>query len=177
MLERLRTWARDIAGLDDPPHKIALGLALGIWVGFLPIMGIQMAVVLPFALLFRANKFAAMAGVWITNPITFLPIYYVGYAVGITFTPYDHLTWADFTSVFTGITATKFLDLGGQMVVPLFVGGAITGVVAGIPTYIVTYRMVVTYRKQRDARRQCKEARKAGAVEEDGEPPATGSTS
>ncbi len=162
MFERLRTWARDLAGIDDPPHKIALGMALGIFVGFLPIMGIQMAVVLPFALLFRGNKFAAMAGVWVSNPITVLPIYYMIYVVGVAFTPYAHLTWANFTGVFAGITATKFLDLGGQVVVPLFVGGAITGIIAGIPTYFVTRRMVITSRKQLEKRRERKAASTPG---------------
>jgi uncharacterized protein len=156
MLERLRTWARDLAGIDDPPHKIAMGLALGIFIGFLPIMGIQMAVVLPFALLFRGNKMSAMAGVWISNPITIVPLYYFIYAVGLLFTPYHHLAWADFVAVFSGITATKFLNLGGQIVVPMFVGGAIVGLVAAIPTYFVTRRMVNSHRARRERKKAAK---------------------
>lgn len=156
MLERLRTWARDLAGIDDPPRKIAMGLALGIFIGFLPIMGIQMAVVLPFALLFRGNKMSAVAGVWISNPVTVVPLYYFIYAVGLLFTPYEHLAWADFVGVFTGITATKFLDLGGQIVVPMFVGGAVVGLVAAIPTYFVTCRMVTSYRTRRDRKKAAK---------------------
>ena len=61
---------KKLLSLNDSPHDIALGLALGIFTGFLPLMGIQMGVVLIFALPFRkANKVAAVAGVWITNQI------------------------------------------------------------------------------------------------------------
>jgi len=156
MFARLRKWLRDLSGLDDPPHKIAKGLALGIFVGFLPIMGIQMAVVLPFALLFRGNKMAAIAGVWISNPITVIPIYYVDYLFGLLFTPYEHLTWADFSSALLNTTTTRFLALGEMILVPLFVGGAVIGVVAAFPTYLITKRMVIRSRKLLEKRRERK---------------------
>ena len=52
-----RAWVAvyKLAREKDPPERVALGLALGIFVGFLPIMGIQMAVVSLFALPLRAN--------------------------------------------------------------------------------------------------------------------------
>lgn len=156
MFKKLRKFLRDLAGLDDPPHKIALGLALGILIGFVPIMGIQMAVVLPFAVLFRANKTAAVGGVWITNPITVIPIYFLNYRVGLIFTPYESLNRAYFDDLFTEITASKFLKLGGDVLVPLFVGGIILGVFFGIPTYFVSKWMVVRYRRRREKRRQRK---------------------
>lgn len=158
MYARLRKWMRHLAGLDDPPAKIARGLALGIFIGFLPIMGIQMAAVLPFALLFRGNKMAAVAGVWISNPVTVIPIYFLDYLVGVAFTPYQRLTWADFSSQFTATNMTKFLALGERLVVPLFVGGAILGVIAGIPTYFVTKAMVTHTRELRRRRRARREA-------------------
>jgi uncharacterized protein (TIGR03546 family) len=168
MLKRLRQWLRDIAGLDDPPHKIALGMALGIFIGFVPIMGIQMAVVLPFALLFRGNKTAAIAGVWITNPVTVIPIYYVDYKVGHLFTDYPPLTRTYFTDLFTNLEASKFLKLGQDVLVPLFVGGAILGVVFGIPTYFVTRWLVVRYRRIRARER---ERRKRKALQRSGQEP------
>jgi uncharacterized protein (DUF2062 family) len=160
MISRFIKWLRDLAGLDDPPHKIALGLALGIFVGFLPIMGIQMAVVLPIALLFRSNKVAAVAGVWITNPVTVIPIYFLDYLVGVLFTPYEHLTWADFKGIFAGATMTRFLELGESFLVPLFVGGAVIGLVAAFLTYFLFKRFVINYRKAREKLRQLRQRRR-----------------
>lgn len=153
----VRNFLRDLAGLDDPPHKIAIGLALGIFVGFIPIMGIQMAVVLPFALLFRGNKTAAIGGVWVTNPITVIPIYYLNYKVGVLFVEYPPLTWADFEGLFSSITMTKFLELGEAILVPLFVGGLVIAIVAAIPTYFITRRLVIRSRR-RKAERLAQEA-------------------
>ena len=160
----IRKILRDITGLDDPPHKIAMGLALGIFVGFIPIMGIQMAVVLPFALLFRGNKTAAVAGVWVTNPITVIPIYYLNYKVGELFVSYPPLTWASFEDLFSNITMTKFLDLGATTLVPLFVGGLVLATIAAIPTYFITYRLVA-----RSHRRKAQEAAESALAT--GQPP------
>ena len=149
----VRKFLRDLTGLDDPPHKIAMGLALGIFIGFIPIMGIQMAVVLPFAVLFRGNKTAAIGGVWITNPVTVIPIYYMDYKVGMLFLDYPPLTWGHFEDLFTTMTLDKLLKLGGSILVPLFVGGAVVAVIAAIPTYFIAKRVVTRSRERRARRR------------------------
>lgn len=154
----LRTFLRDIAGIHDPPHKIALGLALGIFVGFIPIMGIQMAVVLPFALLLRGNKTAAIGGVWITNPVTVIPIYYLNYRVGEQIVSYPPLTWAGFKGLFSHMTLARFLELGEAILVPLFVGGLILAVVCSIPTYFVTRCLVIRARARKARRRAAPDA-------------------
>jgi hypothetical protein len=126
-----------------------MGLALGIFVGFLPIMGIQMAVVLPFALLFRGNKAAAIAGVWITNPVTVVPIYYANYTVGSLFTQHRPLAEGYFVQLFRNMSAAKFLQLGSDIVIPLVAGGFALGVVLGIPTYFVSRALISRYRVQK----------------------------
>ena len=145
----VRKFVRDIAGLDDPPYKIAMGLALGIFVGFIPIMGIQMAVVLPFALLFRANKTAAIGGVWITNPVTVIPIYYMNYKIGEQFVSFPPLTWAHFKGLFSQMTLTRFLELGEAILVPLFVGGLVVAFIAAVPTFFVTRHLVIRARARK----------------------------
>ena len=147
----VRKFVRDIAGLDDPPHKIALGVALGVCVGFVPIMGIQMAVVLPLAVLFRGNKTAAIGGVWITNPVTVIPIYYMDYKVGELFVTYPPLTWGHFEAMFSQMTLTQFLELGTTILVPLFTGGLVLAVVTSIPTYFVTRHLIRARRARREA--------------------------
>lgn len=62
-------------------RSIAFGLALGVFVAFLPIPG-QMIVAAGFAILCRVNLPIAVMAVWITNPLTMGPIYYSCYKVG-----------------------------------------------------------------------------------------------
>lgn len=64
------------------PREIALGLALGIFIGMTPSMGIQTAIAVFLAALFKWNKFSAATGVWITNPLTAPFIYSFNYLIG-----------------------------------------------------------------------------------------------
>lgn len=68
--------------LRGSPEAIGLGIAIGIFVGFSPLMGFQMLIAIFLATFMYANRPAAMAAVWITNPLTFLPIYIFTYRVG-----------------------------------------------------------------------------------------------
>jgi|KBSSwiStaDraftv2_1062776.scaffolds.fasta_scaffold35364_2 uncharacterized protein (DUF2062 family) len=62
-------------------RPLALGAALGIFFGLLvPFAQIPLAVMA--AMLLRANVAMAAAGTFITNPLTFAPIYYAAYHLG-----------------------------------------------------------------------------------------------
>ena len=157
----LNIWKK-LIHLNADPHDIAFGLALGIFVGFLPIMGIQMVVAglvcLPFK---HANKPAAVAGVWITNPLTVIPIYAFIYWIGTFFYPADHVvTLSTIMSKMTDVlklegfvAQTKgFLALGADIFLPMCIGGAVVGLIAMIPTYIITKKSITAYRNKKRAK-------------------------
>ena len=89
--ERLtpRSLLRKILLLDDTAHSIALGTAIGMFIGMTPTVGIQMILVLCLAFatrpLFHFNKVAALLTVYISNPFTVLPIYWFNYSIGTYF--------------------------------------------------------------------------------------------
>ena len=64
------------------PREIALGFALGLFIGMTPTMGIQMPIAVFFAALLKWSKISAAFGVWVTNPLTAPVIYAVTYFVG-----------------------------------------------------------------------------------------------
>lgn len=148
--------------LNADPHDIALGMAVGIFIGFLPIMGIQMTVALLAALPFRrVNKVAATAGVWITNPITVIPIYAFIYWVGTFLYPTSHVITAttlmsrmtDVLKLDGFVAQTKgFLALGVDIFLPMCIGGAVVGAVAAVPTYIFTKKLIEKYRAGKSAK-------------------------
>mgnify|MGYP001817505855 CR=1 FL=1 len=57
------------------------GLWLGLVIGLMPIPGQTLIAVLG-ALFFRVNLPVAAITVWISNPITFVPIFYLAYRIG-----------------------------------------------------------------------------------------------
>jgi len=57
------------------------GLWLGLFVGLLPIPGQTIIAVLA-AILLRVNVPVAAISIWISNPITFVPIFYLAYKIG-----------------------------------------------------------------------------------------------
>lgn len=57
------------------------GLWLGLVIGLLPIPG-QTVIAVLGALLFRVNLPVAAITVWISNPVTFVPIFYLAYKIG-----------------------------------------------------------------------------------------------
>ena len=64
------------------PREIALGFALGLFVGMTPLMGLHTAIAVPLAALFKWNKISAAISVWITNAVTAPIIYNITYMVG-----------------------------------------------------------------------------------------------
>jgi uncharacterized protein (DUF2062 family) len=64
------------------PHEIALGAALGLFIGMTPFMGFQTVIAVFFAALLKWNKISAAITVWISNPLTAPLIYPVTYFVG-----------------------------------------------------------------------------------------------
>ena len=64
------------------PHEIAMGLALGLFLGMSPTMGIQTPAAILLAALFKWNKISAAIGVWITNPLTAPFVYGLNYYIG-----------------------------------------------------------------------------------------------
>ena len=62
-------------------RSVGGGLWIGLFVGLLPIPGQTIVAVLA-ALWLRVNLPVAAITIWITNPITFVPIFYLAYRIG-----------------------------------------------------------------------------------------------
>ncbi|MDA3971785.1 MAG: DUF2062 domain-containing protein [Desulfobulbaceae bacterium] len=62
-------------------NTISIGLGCGFFIGYLPIP-MQMAVAAILAICFRFNLPAAIMIVWISNPLTWVALYYPAYKLG-----------------------------------------------------------------------------------------------
>ena len=71
-----------IIHVDDSPHRIALGVAMGFFTAFLPFLGLHTISALFLAFVTRANKAVALLCSWICNPFTVVPIFIPSYLLG-----------------------------------------------------------------------------------------------
>lgn len=133
---------RYLLGLDDTHHSIALGTTIGMFIGMTPTVGVQMILVMIVAFLtkrfFHFNRLAALITVYISNPVTMVPIYYLDYKIGTLFFE-SHHTMAHFEQIleydnFAGWWRTireLFVGVG----LPLVVGSLVVATVCAAATY------------------------------------------
>ena len=139
---------------DDPPHRLALGVAIGVAVAFTPTVGFQMALIVFVAWVLGANRLVGVPLAWISNPATMAPIFYVCYRVGVAMTGYGGVGaawWAELGRPPGGWWAnvsfywSRLLEIA----VPLWAGSLVVAGVAGVATYAVVDRMIRGYRLRR----------------------------
>ena len=67
---------------EGTPCQRARGLAAGVFCGCYPFFGLQMVLSVGLAKLMRGNQLLAAAGTLVSNPFTYLPLYWFNYLVG-----------------------------------------------------------------------------------------------
>ena len=156
-----RQMYRKLLQLDDTPHSRALGAALGMFITFTPTVGIQVLIVLILSMVVRFNRFAAIVLIYLSNPVTIIPIYYADYVIGLFVQGESGLSLEEFgllwdQSVITagevgfwGATQVLFKSLGTDVIIPMFIGGGVLGGFVGVVTYPLTLSWVQRYREGR----------------------------
>jgi uncharacterized protein len=91
--------------LQDHPHVLARGVAIGLFIGGTPTMPFHTVLTLLLAVILRGSKLAALiAGFVITNPLTVFPIYFLCWWLGSLLTGSD-LCWEQIDMVLSSIYA------------------------------------------------------------------------
>lgn len=137
-----RAWIRTILQLDDTPHSIALGAAIGMFIAMTPTLGIQIAIVgavwLATHRLFTFNRMAAVVTVFVSNPITMVPLYWFNYRIGTLFMG-ESLSRHDFAELFEFHDGRQWwstlIEAFAIFGAPLLWGSLIVASVAGLLTY------------------------------------------
>ena len=149
--------------LRGSPHELALGMALGIFTGSMPVMPFQIAIAVLLALIFKGSKIAAALGTWISNPLNWYFLYYYSYKVGAAILQLPN-TNGVFASVMTSVRnsedgwliAGKIVNAGGNMIAAFLIGGLVLGLVIAPPFYFVflkVFRSLEQWRLKRGNRR------------------------
>ncbi|MEM9703324.1 MAG: DUF2062 domain-containing protein, partial [Planctomycetota bacterium] len=151
-----RTLLNYVLGLDDTPHQIALGVAVGFFWGMTPTVGVQMILVVSFYYLcksfFTFNVKASLVTVYISNPLTMLAIYWFDYEVGTLFVEGD-LTKGELAKVLEYDSLSSWWETVKGLVLrvgwPMLIGSVVVGLSCAFASYPVTRWMIVTWRARR----------------------------
>ncbi len=152
-----------ILHVNDSPHRIAMGVALGLFIAWTPALGFHIFIALGLAILLRANKFVALLFIWANNPFTLIPIYYPNYLLGRaimkTFHCKTELSSAQTQEMFSRIGSSasfagifhwrfwqNLFTFLWQKGPELWLGSLIIGLLVALAGYFITYRFIRWYR-------------------------------
>ncbi|MDE5094321.1 MAG: DUF2062 domain-containing protein [Trichodesmium sp. St11_bin5] len=130
--------------MQGTPEYIARGLALGVFAGLFPIFGLQTIVGIVLATLFQGNKVAAAAGTWVSNPLTYLPIYAINFQVGQWLLKYQEEFIPESIHSFS-----ELMQYGTQFITSLFLGCLVMGLIGGILSYLIGLKLIPLWRSDR----------------------------
>ncbi|NOZ25261.1 MAG: DUF2062 domain-containing protein [Nitrospirae bacterium] len=140
----IRDRLKIIFSVRETPRKIALAFAMGVFIGISPFLGLHTLMAIAFASVFRLNKLVTLAGAFVTNPWTIIPIYSFATWIGIKMTGHEStLTQTNFKE----ITIVNIFSILKELILPFFVGTICFGLVAGAVSYLFVYSIMKRMRK------------------------------
>lgn len=114
---------------NSSTQDVADGLAIGIFIAFLPIIGIQMYVSFMLTTFLKKNWQIAVLSAWISNPFTFVPLYLFNYWVGTWFFNVS-VSISEMEVALKNWNWEAIASMSLEVLEPLFLGSAIVGIVA-----------------------------------------------
>jgi uncharacterized protein (DUF2062 family) len=143
----MRNFFKQFFLIDDTPHKIAAGAALGVFLGIAPGAGIAASVVL--ASIFRINRLAAIAGALATNTWTLIFALPLAAAVG------GFMVGGNRTSLIAQFNqiqnlGLKFLftkEIFFNIVWPLTLGFVVVSGAIALFCYVLAFYLIKMHRK------------------------------
>ncbi len=160
----------NILHLDDTPHRIAWGVCIGSMIAFTPTLGLQIMLYIPLAALLRANRVSGIPILFISNPFTAVPLYYMTWSVGAALLhPHKEVTRATIHT-WLGNTGRALKANGAERLLEsdfwtetgrllanasgeLWMGALVCGLIVALPAYFMTRWGIDAFRHLREGRR------------------------
>lgn len=146
----LRRYLRALLVLDEPPERTAWTYALGVFLGFSPLVGLHTLIALAIIFLFRVNRLAILLGVYTNTPWTYPATLTVGTALGLWVLGMDGAAPAIPSEAFwTGRARELLAGNFWRLLAPFVVGNFLLAVAAGLVAYALSKWILTRYRARR----------------------------
>lgn len=138
-----RLLLKQVLHLQESPQRTALAFAVGVFIGFSPLYGLHTAMVFFFAWALRLNFLALMAGAFLNNPWTVVPILGATYWVGALLlgrSDSPSFDWQDlsFSAIYEQVM---------PYATPFVLGGLVLSLLGSVLAYPLAYFFVAKYRE------------------------------
>jgi len=143
-LKRLKEKFMILIKSNSAPEHIALGVAIGVFIGVTPLYGFHTVLVIITAILIpKTNKIAILIGSNISTPPTAPFISWGGYEIGkiLLGDKYPAIQW-------TYLKHFRYSDIK-EILFPLFLGSFILGLVLAVCSYFIMLILVKKFRKKK----------------------------
>ena len=110
----------------------------GVFWAMLP-MPFQMVPAALLAIIFRGNILVAIAWVWVSNPITMIPILYSAYYLGC------YITGQEFSAALINVDFSNLIHHGKLIFIPLILGSIVLGMILAIIAAILVWLIYQFY--------------------------------
>jgi uncharacterized protein (DUF2062 family) len=145
-LRTIRYYSLKLIRLRGNPKSLALGIAVGVFIGISPTIPFHTVAIIGITLLMRASTLAALvAGTAVSNPLTMVPQYYLCWKVGNMLLP-GRLDWERIQEVLGILADSGFLDsvraitqLSSDAILVMLAGGLVLGLPPALAGYFFSY--------------------------------------
>ncbi len=150
----LRYWYLRIIRQNASAHNIALGLAVGVFVGALPIIPLQTVTLLLLVYPLRINFLSAWLATCYSNLFTMVPFYTILFYIGKICLPVSDIHFDP-----NKLEMVQLIATGWDVFLVMLAGGIIFGIPTALATYFFSVRIVRRVRIRRQRRRLAKQLR------------------
>tara|TARA_B100001250_G_scaffold123233_1_gene104625 strand:+ start:533 stop:1015 length:483 start_codon:yes stop_codon:yes gene_type:complete len=136
LIKRIRksiSWFRNHKG---SPSQRSLGFGVGIFCGCFPFFGLQTLMGVFLAKILQGNSIFAVLGTWISNPLTYVPLYYFNYRVGSILLDIDR-SIDEVTAIATNDMWSQGWYISSRILVGSICVGFVTGIIGGLSLYVL----------------------------------------
>jgi uncharacterized protein len=142
--------------LRGDPRSLAMGTAVGVFIGISPTVPLHTVTIIGVTLLMRASTIAALISASVvSNPLTMMPSYYLCWLAGNLILP-GRPTWDHIKVVLETLQHSGFVDslrsvsqLGGDAILVLLTGGLVLGLPLAIASYFLSLRFFIAVQEKR----------------------------
>ena len=139
-IQRTRKFIYWLWNQEGSPSQRSLGFGVGIFSGCFPFFGLQTLIGVFLAKIFNGNSILAAVGTWISNPFTYVPLYYFNYRIGSLLLNKDEVI-VDFSHITTNELWSQGWYLSSRLMMGSICMGFLTGTVGGLGLYFLLKKL------------------------------------
>ena len=136
LIKRIRKFISWLWNQKGSPSQRALGFGVGIFSGCFPFFGLQTLMGVFLAKIVKGNSIFAALGTWISNPFTYVPLYYLNYRLGSLLLNRDE-DIVDLSHITTNELWFQGWHVSSRLLMGSIFVGILTGIIGGLGLYFL----------------------------------------